>query len=79
LIVTDKHTGESLKHYSFNQGDVAIVDRGLCHVNAIIELQHADVIVRYSQSSMPLYHDDITDFDLIHWLKPNPDSKFQSY
>ena len=81
LIITDKHGGESLKHYPLNQGDVAIVDRGLCHANAILEKQseYADVIARYSQSSMPLYHNDTSDFDLINWLKSNNNSKFQSH
>ncbi len=81
MIITEKHGGESLKHYSLNQGDVAIVDRGLYHANANLEKQSesADVIARSSQSSMPLYHNDTSEFDLINCLKSNKNSKFQTH
>jgi len=71
LVVTDKYTGESLKQYPLGDGDVAVVDRGLCHANAILEIQKdgADVIARYHYASMPLYHDDEIAFDLVNWLK----------
>ena len=69
--VTDSHTGETLKNFKLNQGDVAIVDRGYCHANAILEKQNegADVIVRYSHTTMPLYHDDGTNLNLMEVLK----------
>ena len=68
---TDRHTGETLKNFKLSPGDVAIVDRGYCHANAILEKQNegADVIVRYSQATMPLYHDNGDDFNLMPMLK----------
>jgi len=74
LLVTDKHTGESLKHYSLSQGDVAVVDRGLCHASGILEksLEGADVIARYNPTVMPLYNDDGTPLEVISELKKDP-------
>ncbi|MCP4700244.1 MAG: transposase [Gammaproteobacteria bacterium] len=71
--ITDKHTGETLKNFKLGQGDVAIADRGCCHANAILEKQNegADVIVRYCQATMPLYHDDGTHLNLMSVLKSN--------
>jgi hypothetical protein len=37
LLVTDKRTGESLKNYPLKKGDVAVVDRGYCHISTIYE------------------------------------------
>ncbi len=31
ILITDKHTGESLKHFTLQAGDLAIADRGFCH------------------------------------------------
>ncbi|OAD22528.1 InsL [Candidatus Thiomargarita nelsonii] len=80
LLVTDKHTGESLKNFPLNQGDVAVVDRGLCHANAILEKteEGTDVIARYNHASMPLYHDDGIPLDIVNWLKPNDKATYQS-
>ncbi len=74
LLVTDKHTGESLKIYSLSRGDVAVVDRGLCHAGGILEKQQelASVIARYNPTIMPLYKDDGTPLDIISELKNNP-------
>jgi len=71
LLVTDKSTGESLKNYPLNPGDVAVVDRGLCHASGILEKQQqgADVVVRYNQYCMPLLKEDGTSLDLISELK----------
>jgi len=67
FFVTDKYTGESLKHYPLGGGDVAVVDRGLCHANAIKEKRKegADVIARYNSASMPLHYDNETPLDLV--------------
>ena len=81
LLVTDKHTGESLKHFPLNKGDVAIVDRGLCHANAIKEkkAEGADVIARYNSGTMPLYHNDETPLNLVEKLKQDDDATLQSF
>ena len=75
-LVTDKHTGESLKNYPLNQGDVAVVDRGLCHAAGILEKQGegADVVARYNPTVMPLYNNDGTPLELIAELKKNSKS-----
>jgi len=74
LLVTDKHTGESLKNYPLSQGDVAVVDRGLCHASGISEKKEegADVVARYNPTVMPLYHDDGTPLELIAELEKKP-------
>ncbi len=71
LLVTDKYTGESLTNYPLNPGDVAVVDRGLCHASGILEKQQqgAEVVARYNQYCMPLDKEDGTPFDLISELK----------
>jgi hypothetical protein len=71
LLVTDKRTGESLKHYSLNKRDVAVVDRGYCHALTIYEKKKLGsyVIVRYNHATMPLYKDDATPLDLVSELK----------
>ncbi len=31
ILVTDVHTGETLKHFALREGDVAVTDRGYAH------------------------------------------------
>jgi hypothetical protein len=75
LLVTDKHTGESLKNYPFRCGDVAVVDRGLCHASEILKKQSggADVVARYNPAIMPLYKNDGTLLNIATHLKNNSD------
>jgi len=81
LLVTDKHTGESLKNYPLRKGDVAVVDRGLCHAAGILEKQGegADVVARYNPTVMPLYNDDGTPLELIAELKKNSKATRMSF
>lgn len=82
LFVTDKHTGESLKHFPLEKGDVAIVDRGLCHANAIKEKlsEGADVVARYNSASMPLYHPyNEMPLDLVGVLEQSSKATYQSF
>jgi len=81
LLITDKHTGESLKHYSLSQGDVAVVDRGLCHAPGIWEKQQegADVIARYNPTIMPLYQDDGTPLEIKSILTKNSKATRMSF
>jgi hypothetical protein len=37
VIVSDKHTGESVAHFALSRGDVAVLDRGYCQPQALIE------------------------------------------
>ncbi|CAK0740837.1 transposase [Gammaproteobacteria bacterium] len=55
--VTDRHGGESLKRYPFQEGDIVMVDRGYNQPRAIADLDKDGVmtIVRLNPWSMPLY------------------------
>ena len=48
VLVSDVHTGETLKHFTLSAGDVAVADRGYAHAQGIHEAvqQGAEVIVR---------------------------------
>jgi hypothetical protein len=49
--VTETQTGESLKQYHFQPGDVMVGDQGYCSYAGILDTvcqQHADVIVRWN-------------------------------
>lgn len=49
--VTETKTGESLKQYHFQAGDVAVVDQGYCAYAGILDMvcqRQADVIVRWN-------------------------------
>src|SRR5215468_5805354 len=56
VLVSDVHTGETLKHFTLAPGDVAVVDRGYAHcqgMRAAVE-QGADLIVRLNPFSVVL-------------------------
>src|SRR5215510_1943757 len=56
VLVSDVHTGETLKHFTLGAGDVAVADRGYAHAQGIHEAvqQGAEVIVRLNPFSMVL-------------------------
>ena len=56
VVTTDK-VGEKLQHYQLREGYVFVADRGYSRVQTIMPTvdQGADVIVRYTPNSMPLY------------------------
>jgi hypothetical protein len=74
LLITDKHTGESLKHFPWKSGEVAIVDRGYSHPDAIVQTIQAgaDLILRLNPYSVPLFQGDGTLLDLVSALKRQP-------
>jgi hypothetical protein len=50
--ITETKTGESLKEYRFQAGDVMVGDQGYCSYAGILhtlEQQHADDLVRWNQ------------------------------
>ena len=56
VLVSDVHTGETLKHFTFAPGDVAVADRGYAQcqgMRAAIQ-QGADLIVRLNPFSVVL-------------------------
>lgn len=71
VMVTTGKTGESLRHFALSAGDVAIVDRGYCHPQAVVDTlaAQADVIVRLNPHNMPLYQDNGAPVDLVAALQ----------
>jgi Transposase DDE domain len=57
VLVSDVHTGETLKHFSLGAGDVAVADRGYAHAQGMSEAvkQGADLIVRLNPFSVVLF------------------------
>ena len=56
VLVSDVHTGETLKHFTFAPGDIAVADRGYAQcqgMNAALQ-QGADLIVRLHPFSVVL-------------------------
>jgi DDE family transposase len=56
VLVSDVHTGETLKHFTFAPGDVAVADRGYaqCQGMHAAVAQGADLIVRLNPCSVVL-------------------------
>ena len=56
VLVSDVHTGETLKHFTLRAGDVALADRGYAHAQGMGEAvkQGADIIVRLNPFSVVL-------------------------
>ena len=56
VLVSDVHTGETLKHFTLAPGDVAVADRGYAHcqgMSAAVQ-QGADLLVRLNPFSVVL-------------------------
>ena len=66
IAITDKRTGESLKHFPLGPGDIAVADRGYCHPDPIVQTvqRGADVLLRLNPHNMPLSQCDGTPLDL---------------
>lgn len=56
IVVTDKHSGESLRHFTLGIGEIILADRGYCQPEALLEAHQAGAewIVRWN-SLMPLW------------------------
>jgi hypothetical protein len=70
VIVSDKHTGESVAHFALGRGDVAVLDRGYCQPQALIECRAAgaEMVVRWN-STIPLWDRDGQSLDLVQTLQ----------
>jgi hypothetical protein len=62
VAITDKHTGESLRHFPLAPGDVAVADRGYGHPATIVQTvqQGAEVVLRLNPHNVPVTHRDGT-------------------
>lgn len=72
VMVTDYHTGETLHHFHFKPGDVAICDRAYAGISGIdhVVAAGADVLLRFSPQRLPLLHPDGTaNFPLMKHLR----------
>ena len=56
VLISDVHTGETLKHFPLSDGDVAVADRGYAHAQGMSEAvkQGAELIVRLNPFSVVL-------------------------
>lgn len=56
-VLTTDQIGEKLQHYELREGYVFVADRGYSRTQTIMPIvdQGADVIIRYTPNSMPLY------------------------
>jgi hypothetical protein len=73
-LVSDVHTGETLKHCTLGVGDVALADRGYAHAQGMSEtVKHgAEIIVRLTPFSVVLYAPTGQPWSLCEALKRQP-------
>ncbi len=71
ILVTDVHTGETLKHFTLRQGDVAVTDRGYAHAQGMHAAvsRGAHLIVRLNPFSVVLHDPMGEPLDLAAALK----------
>lgn len=77
IHVTDNKTGETLKNFRFEKGEVGIGDRGYSQAEGILEVkeQEAEVVVRLNPHSLPVYNEAGEKIDLAAVLKDqNPET-----
>ena len=71
IHVTDHKTGETLKNFRFEKGEVVIADRGYSQAEGILKVKEegAEVVVRLNPQSLPVYHEAGEKIDLAAVLK----------
>ena len=71
ILVTDKHTAESLQHFQLQRFDLLIADRGYGYRKNIAYAyqQQAYVILRFIPSTCPLLDRYGQPLDIVKWLK----------
>ena len=71
IKVTDKHTAESLTHFSLKKDDLVIADAGYgtAHNYIYAQEQQADVILRITPKNFCLYDADNNKISLVQLLK----------
>jgi hypothetical protein len=73
VLVSDKRCGESVRHFALGAGDVALLDRGYCQLEALVEGVEAGaaVIVRWN-STIPLWDRAGQRLELMPTLRHQP-------
>lgn len=81
LLVTDKHTGESLAQFGLLPGDVALLDRGFCYHAPLWDAVNsgAEVTVRLRTTGIILCNEQRAPFDLYEELKKNEAKRIHSF
>ena len=69
--ITDKHTTESLTHFSIKKDDLVMADAGYgtAHNYIYEQEQHTDVVLRITPKCFCLYDADGNKIPLINLLK----------
>ncbi len=71
LKVTDTHEAEHLEVFDLQAGDVVVTDRanGYRERIAFVKQQQADIVVRFSPSTLPVEDEQGKVVDVVRWLK----------
>ncbi len=69
--VGDRTTGETLKRFSWKEGQLAVCDRGYANPPGVAHVvgQGGDVLVRVNRSALPLFDKSSVRVDLRGWLR----------
>lgn len=81
VLVSDVHTGESLRHFTFAPGDVVVADRGYIHPKAMADaVSHgADLVLRLNPFSVVLGDGAGQPFGLCRALKGQRSETIRSF
>lgn len=76
LELTDARAGETLDRFTFAPGEIALIDRGYAHRDALCTVAHAGAhfVVRLPWSNVPLETRDGESFDLMAALRSLPEA-----
>ncbi|MCP3972404.1 MAG: IS4/IS5 family transposase, partial [Rhodobacteraceae bacterium] len=57
MLVTDRHTGESLTNFALKPGDVVLIDRGYNQPRTVVDhvRNGVGVVMRLNPHNMPLW------------------------
>ena len=74
IAVTTESAAESFAHLTWQAGDIVIADRGYCRRTQIAHIRraHADLIVRWHSTSVPLFTAHGVPFNVVEWLTNMP-------
>jgi hypothetical protein len=80
IVLTDKHTGESLAHFPLGDGDLVLADRHYATATSIVETvaRQAEVVLRMSAQRLPVYGPEGTRVDLLEALQAQPCDTIQT-
>jgi DDE family transposase len=71
LHVTDTHEAEHLEMFELQEGDVVVTDRanGYRERLAFVQQRQAEIVVRFSPSTLPLEDEQGKAVEVVRWLK----------